>query len=88
MSDFLQPDPVEDESTLPPENGTLYLRLTNEEGKLFTKVKAILNMFPGNNQVVVYFSETGIRRGSKCSLQKNMLKELISLLGDENVVIK
>ena len=67
---------------------TLYLKLPTETGPLFGKIKAILNMFPGENPVVVYFADTKLRRGSKCSPEKPMLEELIRLLGKENVVLK
>ena len=69
-------------------SGTLYLRLPSEEGKLFGKVKAILNLFPGDSTAVVYFADTKQRRGTRCALDSRMLGELKNLLGEENVVIK
>ena len=68
--------------------GTLYLRLPNEGSGLFGKVRAILNMFPGDNQAVVYFEDTKQRRGTKCALDERMLRELTNLLGSANVVVK
>lgn len=68
--------------------GTLYLRLPTEQGLLFPKIRAILNMFPGNSSVVVYFADTKVRRGSTCALDERMLTELTAVLGNENVVIK
>ena len=68
--------------------GTLYLRLPTEEGALFGKIRAILNMFPGESPVVVYFADTKQRRGSRCSLDSRMIPELERVLGKENVVIK
>ena len=68
--------------------GTLYLRLPSESDPRFAKVKAILNMFPGNNATVVYFVDTKQRRGSKCYPDRTMLSELTELLGEENVVLK
>ena len=89
MSDFAnQPDapaPVEQPKVLA---GTLYLRLPTEEGALFQKIRAILNMFPGESQAVVYFADTKQRRGTHCSLDSRMLNELRNVLGEENVVIK
>ena len=69
-------------------NGTLYLRLPSEEGPLFGKIRAILNMFPGKSPVVVYFADTKQRRGSTCDLDDRMLAELVNRLGRENVVLK
>ena len=69
-------------------NSTLYLRLPTEEGKLFPKVRAILNMFPGESNVVLYFADTKRRRGTRASLMGSMLQELKNVLGNENVVVK
>ena len=69
-------------------NGTLYLRLPSEEHVSYRKVKAIINMFPGDAKAVVYFADTKLRRGALCSLDSRMLRELENLLGKENVVVK
>ena len=71
-----------------PRTGTLYLRLPGEQGKLFPKIRAILNMFPGDSGVVLYFADTKQRRGTRCALQESMLTELKNVLGEENVVLK
>ena len=71
-----------------PKNGVLYLRLPTETDKLFGKVRAILNMFPGENQAVLYFADTKLRRGTRCALDQRMIQELIQVLGDANVVVK
>jgi len=92
MSDFEQEDmqkELREENAPPiPENATLYLRLPAEEGKLFPKVKAILNMFPGPSPVVLYFADTRHRRGTRAALMMPMLEELRNVLGNENVVVK
>ncbi len=90
MSDFAdrqqpEPAPVQQHQVL---TGTLYLRLPTEEGTLFPKIRAILNMFPGDSQAVVYFADTKQRRGTRCSLDTRMLTELKSVLCEENVVVK
>ena len=72
----------------PPPSGTLYLRLPSESGTLFPKVRAMLNMFPGNNGVVVYFADSKQRRGSRCALADSLLRELTNTLGKGNVVVK
>ncbi|MBR4017214.1 MAG: DNA polymerase III subunit alpha, partial [Oscillospiraceae bacterium] len=89
MSDFANQSPVEEATPVSvPAAGTLYLRLPSEEGTLFGKIRAILNMFPGSNSVVVYFADTKQRRGSTCALDQRMLNELINVLGQDNVVVK
>ena len=79
-----QPEPVK----TTPKSGTLYLRLPSEEGKLFPKIRAILNMFPGDSGVVLYFADTKQRRGTRCVIMDSMLTELKNVLGDGNVVLK
>jgi DNA polymerase-3 subunit alpha len=92
ISDFAdgtaQPEPAPVPKTAPPPSGTLYLRLPSEAGKLYPKIKAILNMFPGDNGVVLYFADTRQRRGTRCSFADSMLQELKNVLGDANVVLK
>ena len=93
MSDFadmaqeIQQEPVKQSSTAV-RTGTLYLRLPGEEGSLFPKIRAILNMFPGDSGVVLYFEDTKRRRGTRCELREAMLLELKNVLGDANVVLK
>ncbi len=88
MSDFANGKLPEEEQAEPAPDAVLYLRLPTEEGPLFGKIRAILNMFPGDHSVVVYFADTKKRRGSQCALDKRMLAELNNVLGTENVVIK
>ena len=66
----------------------LYLRLPSEDSLEYAKTRAILNMFPGPVQTVLYFSDTGLRRGALCTPDRVMLKELCSLLGEDGVVEK
>ena len=68
--------------------GTLYLKIFGESDPAYRKVKAILNMFPGENGVVLYFADTKLRRGTRCVLSESMIRELKNVLGQENVVIK
>ena len=71
-----------------PTNGTLYLKIPSEESLEFQKTKAILNMFPGSNRVVVVAADTRVRRGTQCMLDQGMVQELRRLLGEMCVVIK
>ena len=85
MSDFASGGMVH-EPVVP--ESVLYLRLPSEEGPLFNKIKAMLNMFPGDNKTVVYFEDTKIRRGTRCKPDERLITELINVLGLENVVLK
>ena len=59
-----------------------------EDDVLYPKVKAILNMFPGESQAVLYFADTKVRLGTRCQLAEPMLRELENVLGQGNVVLK
>jgi DNA polymerase-3 subunit alpha len=85
MTDYTDGTPQPEEIT---KETKLYLKLPTEQGPLFAKIRAILNMFPGENPVVVYFADTKVRRGSRCAPAESMLEELVRLLGKENVVLK
>ena len=91
ISDYAREEPVPQEEPQPmaqPRTGTLYLRLPGEGWALYPKIKAILNMFPGDSPVVLYFADTKQRRGTRCVLMDSMLRELKNLLGEGNVVLK
>ena len=45
-------------------------------------------MFPGKLKTVIYYADTGVRRGGTCAPQEVMLQELRGLLGEKNVVLK
>ena len=86
ISDYASERPQEAPRTQMPQ--TLYLRLPGEQGKLYPKIKAILNMFPGTQKTVLFFEDTRARRGTTCDFRENMLRELKNVLGDGNVVLK
>ena len=89
ISDFAKEEAPKEAAPAPVSRvGTLYLRLPSEEELLFRKIRAILNMFPGESPVVLYFADTGKRRGTRCDLSETMIQELRNVLGEENVVIK
>lgn len=95
MSDFADPAQrkvmeqfIPHAQPVQPLEGTLYLRLPTENTPLQRKVRAILNMFPGENPAVLFFADTRLRRGTRCQLRQNMLDELRNVLGEANVVLK
>ena len=66
----------------------LFLKLPSEDSLEYRKAKACLNMFPGQTQAVLYFADTGVRRGTAAQPAEELLEELRSILGPENVVLK
>ena len=79
--------PVE-EKPVSPSAGTLYLQLSGEDDPRYRKVKAIVNMFPGDGTVKVFFADTRKMRGAKAAFDERMIFELRNLLGQSNVVLK
>ena len=90
ITDFSErPEPQPEPQRQEPKNfGTLYLQLSGEDDPRYRKVKAIVNMFPGEGTVKVFFADTRKMRGAKASFDSRMLEELAALLGDANVVLK
>ena len=66
----------------------LYVRLKSENDPACERIKLILVMFPGNEQMVLYFDDTKKRRGARCVIHEALVAELKEMLGDENVVVK
>ena len=94
MSDFTDPyvKPFLHE-LIPPKqepsgDSTLYLRLPTENCREYKKVRAIVNMFPGDSAVVVFFADSRKRQGARCLLRNSMIDELKNVLGEANVVLK
>ena len=67
---------------------TLYLQLAGESDPRYRKVRAIVNMFPGEGVVKVFFADTRRMRGARAAFDSRMLTELRSVLGEANVVVK
>ena len=90
ISDFALGDPEQKPQSTRDEvsDKTLYLRFPSEEDKRFHKVKAMLNMFPGGGNVVLFFADTRKRRGAKAIFPEILLTELRNVLGEGNVVLK
>ena len=88
ISDYAGTEPEEPVQKKLVHTGTLYLRLPAEDDCLYPKIRAILNMFPGESRAVLYFENTRQRRGTQASLAETMIEELKNVLGQGNVVIK
>ena len=84
--------PLTDGMVLPKEQGEtkkrLYLRLPNREDPRLRKIKLVLSMFPGQEQVVLYFEDCKKRVGTYAQFHPALLEDLKQRLGEENVVLK
>ena len=89
MSDFASEEPQSPQGEPQILGGsTLYLKLTGEDDPRYRKVRAILNMFPGEGTVKVFFADTRKMRGTRAAFDSRMLAELERVLDRENVVLK
>ena len=66
----------------------LYIRFPNREDPRLRKVKLVLSMFPGEEQVVLYFEDCKKRVGTRGQLHPALIEDLTERLGQENVVLK
>ena len=67
---------------------TLYLRLPTMGNGTDRRVRAILQMFPGQTQTVLFYADTRRRAGIGCLMDEMLLQELREVLGPDNVVAK
>lgn len=65
----------------------LYIRVPGE-GELLEKVKLVVSMFPGEQQVVIVLADSRKRLGARCQIHDSLLEDLRERLGAENVVVK
>ena len=79
-------DPMPGEERKAPKK--LYVKLPSEDDPAYERIKLILIMFPGDEQMVLYFADTKKRLGTRCILHDALVRELKEMLGDENVVLK
>ena len=86
ITDFEEEIPPEPQSI--PGDRTLWIKLPSENDPIYRKVRAIVNMFPGESRVKVYFADTGIKRGTLAALDSRMVRELKNVLGAVNVIVK
>ncbi|MBQ6539772.1 MAG: DNA polymerase III subunit alpha [Oscillospiraceae bacterium] len=83
LSDF---KPAAEEQRAEPKK--LYVRMPSATHPAYERLKLILIMFPGSEQMVVYFNDTKKRVGAKCVIHEALVEELREMLGSDNVVVK
>ncbi len=71
-----------------PAGTRLCLKLSEEDSSLDRRVRAVLNMFPGNLPVVLYYASSGVRRKTTSDPQPELLQELREMLGPDCVVLQ
>jgi DNA polymerase-3 subunit alpha len=66
----------------------LYVKIPSENDAAYERLKLVLVMFPGNDQLVIYFEDTKKKRGARCVFHEALIAELEAMFGRENVVMK
>ena len=94
LLDTLRPISDADDLTAPQKkrplsNGkTLFIKLSSEESPDYEKLKLLHTMFPGNEQMVIHFTDTKKNLGAKCVIHEAFLNELHNMFGEKNVVVR
>ncbi len=78
-----QPKPVQ-----PDTPQRIWVRLPGKDSPLVRRISLILQMFPGRQQIVLYFEDTKKRAAASCLIHDALIEELQELAGTENVVVK
>jgi DNA polymerase-3 subunit alpha len=90
VADTIRPlsdlDPMPGEEV--PLERKLYVKVPSESCDAYERLKLILVMFPGDDQLVLYFEDTKKKRGAKCVIHEALIRELADMFGQENVVVK
>lgn len=85
----LQPEPEGMQLRAPrQELRKLWVRLPSRDCPAMHRIELVLQMFPGQEQMVLYFEDTGKRLGARCLIHEAFVQELRELVGDGNVVVK
>ncbi len=71
-----------------PQGAKLYVKLPSAADPRMRKLRLVLNMFPGNSQLVLYCEDTKKRLGAAAELHPALIAELREMFGAENVAIK
>lgn len=66
----------------------LWVKIPSENDGRIERIKLILTMFPGAQQLIIYCEQEKKRIGANCIIHEALIAELKELLGEENVVVK
>ena len=72
----------------PPKEAKLWVKLKSAEDPELERIKLILTMFPGRQQMIIYCEREKKRIGAACMIHEGLIAELEERLGKENVVVK
>ena len=72
----------------PPKEAKLWIKVKSADEAVLKRIKLVLTMFPGKQQMIIYLEREKKRIGASCIIHEALVEELKELLGEENVVIK
>ena len=70
-----------------PKRHRLWVRLPDSGHPALKRIELILQMFPGDEQLVLVFEDTGKRVAAHCCVHPALVEELRSLAGQGNVAV-
>ena len=73
-------EPVQDEKTL-------HVKVTGQDAPEMERLKLVLTMFPGKQELIVHYTETRKRQRLRCVIHEAFVSELEEMLGGENVAV-
>ena len=71
----------------PPKRHRLWVRLPDKNHPAVKRIELILKMFPGDEQLVLVFEDTGRRAAARCVVHPALVEELRELAGPGNVAV-
>jgi len=66
----------------------LWLKLHSTDREALEHVELLLTMFPGDEQIVLYFEDTKKRMAAPCIVHEALIAELRELYGEDRVAVK
>ena len=76
------------EKAPPPQDRKLWVKVKSAKDPVLERIRLILTMFPGTQQMILYCEAEKKRIGARCLIHEGLVLELEELLGKENVVVK
>jgi DNA polymerase-3 subunit alpha len=76
------------EKAPPPQDRKLWVKVKSAQDPVLERIRLILTMFPGTQQMVIYCEKEKKRIGASCLIHEGLVLELEERLGKENVVVK
>ena len=76
------------EKAPPPQGQKLWVKVKSAQDPVLERIRLILSMFPGTQQMILYCEAEKKRIGARCLIHEGLVLELEELLGRDNVVVK